>query len=121
MNVNEIILNYQLNRCGLPTGQQYKMSFLSGHAWSCRVQFANDAQFINEIYEALFNKPNFKRAQTANSIKFINVMFISLHTGQKKKQFAFHLESTINDWLPFKTFNHHDENAKKKRIFHSPN
>lgn len=70
------------------------------------------------IYEALFNKPNFKRAQTANSIKFINVMFISLHTGQKKKkQFAFHLESTINDWLPFKTFNHHDENAKKKNEF----
>lgn len=40
------------------------------------------------IYEALFNKPNFKRAQTANSIKFINVMFISLHTGQKKKKKA---------------------------------
>lgn len=47
----------------------------------CNVQMMRNLLII---YEALFNKPNYKRAQTANSIKFINVLFISLYAGAQK-------------------------------------
>lgn len=73
------------------------------------------------IHEALFNKPNYRRAQTADSIKFINVMFISLQPA-KKKQFAFHLGWTlIVEWSPHKTFNQQNENEKKDALPDSVN
>lgn len=44
------------------------------------------------IHEALFNKPNYRRAQTADSIKFINVMFISLQPAKKAICISFRMD-----------------------------